>query len=276
MKKEFIKMSNAERIIERVRHELKFRTATVVEAEQISPLMMRVKLQSEDFAGFVSAAYDDHVKVFFPEAGEGFVAPTRGDNGLVFPDGKRPPARDYTPRYFDAENNALTIDFVLHGDGPAGSWAADAKVGDVIGIGGPRGSFVVRGEYDYYLLIGDETALPAIGRRLEELPKEAQVIALIEVATDAEQQKIDAPQNARIIWITRNGEPIGQPNLLLDAVKSLKLPEGDGYIFVAGEAAMSKAVRTYFVDEHQHNPDWIKAAAYWRMGDEDFDDGHEH
>lgn len=270
-------MTEQPRIVERVRHDLKFRIGKVVATERLTPKMARITLHSEEFSSFVSLAYDDHCKLFFAEPGQGeIVLPTRGENGLVWPDGRRPEARDYTPRSYDNVARTLTLDFVLHGDGPASEWAERAEPGDTIGVGGPRGSFVVRGEYDWYLLVGDETALPAIGRRLEELPRDARAIALIEVADTDEIQAIDAPEGAEIKWVSREGAEPGDASLLLSAVRTIDLPKGDGYVFVAGESAMSKAVRAYLVEERGLNPDWIKAAGYWQAGTEDFDDGHAH
>lgn len=270
-------MTDQSRFVERVRHELKFRVAKVTATERITPKMVRITLHSEEFSSFVSLGYDDHCKLFFAEPGAAeFPAPVRGENGLIFPDGKRPQSRDYTPRFYDNAARTLTLDFVLHGDGPASSWAQDAKPGDTIGVGGPRGSFVLRGDFDWYLLVGDETALPAIARRLEELPRDANVLALIEVADTSEIQTIDAPSGADIKWVSREGGEPGDPSLLLAAVDTIDLPQGEGYIFVAGESAMSKAVRKYFVEERGHDPDWIKAAGYWQAGTQDFDDGHMH
>jgi len=77
--------------------------------------------------------------------------------------------RDFTPRHFDASTRTLTLGFALHDAGPASAWAASARVGDVLGFGGPRGSRLTPDNFDWYLLVGDETALPAIGRRTEEL-----------------------------------------------------------------------------------------------------------
>lgn len=270
-------MSASQRGVERIRHELKFRVAEVVSNERITPKMARVTVTGDDLSSFVSLGYDDHCKLFFGTPGEnGFPLPQRGENGLVFPDGARPEARDYTPRSYDTGTRTLTLDFVLHGDGPASSWAETARPGDQIGIGGPRGSFVVKGEFDWYVLIGDETALPAIARRLEELPETARAIALIEVADNAEIQTLKAPKGAEIHWLSREGEEPGDPDRLLGSAMNLSLPEGDGYVFIAGENTMSKAVRAYFVDERGHNADWIKAAGYWQKGAQDFDDGHAH
>ena len=49
-------------------------------------------------------------------------------------------------------------------------WAAQATRVQRATIGGPRGSLVVAPDHDGHLLVGDGTALPAVTRRLEELP----------------------------------------------------------------------------------------------------------
>jgi NADPH-dependent ferric siderophore reductase len=260
-------------IAERVRHELKFRVATVTLSERITPGMARITLTHPSFSEFPSASYDDHMKLFFAPVGSEPVMPAFGPNGPEWPEGAvKPEARDYTPRSFDKATAEIVIDFVLHGDGPAASWAAVAKPGDTVGVGGPRGSFVVRNDLDYYVLIGDETALPAIGRRIEELPAATPVIALLEVADPAERQVFQSRAKAEITWLPRSA---GGPSLL-DAAKTLTLPPGTGYIFIAGEAATSAAIREHFVTGRGYPAEQIKAASYWRRGDADFDDGHAH
>lgn len=270
-------MSTTEKTLERVRHELKFRICETVSTEYLTPKMIRVKVTSPDLEGFKSLAYDDHVKLFFATEGSELALPVIGPNGLQYPDHlPMPDARDYTPRYFDTATNTLTLDFVVHGNGPAITWAREAKPGSKLGIGGPRASFVLKGEFDWYLLIGDETALPAIGRQVEELPSGKRVIALIEIADKAERQNFQTNANLDIHWLERRGISTGETDLLVEAVRKLDLPAGDGYVFVAGEASVSKNIRTLLVSERGHNPDWIKAAGYWHLGESDFYDGHEH
>ena len=258
-------------VVERVRHELKFRVAKVVRNERVTPLMARVTFTDPSFAEFPSAAYDDHVKLWFVPDGAEPVVPVPGPNGLDWPEGApKPEGRDYTPRSFDKKKRELVIDFVLHEGGVAAEWAAGAKPGDLLGIGGPRASFVVREGFDYYLLIGDETALPAIGRRIEELPAEARIIAFVEIADPAERQTFATAAALDVTWIERSAGAA-----LVEAVKDATLPSGQGYIFVAGESDMSSALREYFVGR-RHDPEWIKAAGYWRRGEADFYDGHAH
>ena len=267
-------MTTGERTLERVRHDLKFRIATVVGNERITPRMARVTLTAPEFAQFRSDAYDDHVKLFIVPQGAQLSAPERGPNGLIFPEGTpKPDARDYTPRSFDPAAEELVIDFVLHGDGPAANWADAAKPGDTIGVGGPRASFVVRGAFDWYLLAGDDTALPAIGRRIEELPAGAKVSAFIEVEDGAEEQGFDTAADVNVTWLYRQD---ASAPWLLDAVRAAPLPEGTGYAFIAGESSVSVALRDYFVGERGLDPDFVKAAGYWRRGEADFDDGHAH
>lgn len=103
-------------------------------------------------------------------------------------DGPMPAMRDYTPRRYDLDTLELDIDFVLHGDGPASTWAEQAKPGQFLHIGGPRGSMIVPDMFDSYLLIGDETALPAIARRLEGLPANRRALVIVEVENGKEQQ----------------------------------------------------------------------------------------
>ncbi len=155
--------------------------------------------------------------------------------------------RDYTPRYFDPVALTLDIDFVLHGDGPASTWAANARPGDEIMIGGPRGSLHVPEAFDWYLLVGDETALPAIGRRIEELPATKPVIAVIEVpeAADAQQFQTAAPVGDRVGLSQRARSRRAEPAAAGGGAD--RLPKGDGYAFVAGEAQMSKALRHHLV-----------------------------
>ncbi|MCF5569711.1 siderophore-interacting protein, partial [Pseudomonas sp. PA-3-11C] len=173
-------------------------------------------------------------------------------------DGPQPAMRDYTPRRYDLDIGELDIDFVLHGDGPASTWAEQVQVGQHLYIGGPRGSMIVPDIFDSYLLIGDETALPAIGRRLEELPAGRKVLAVIEIADAAEQQVLGSAAEVEVIWVLRGHDD------LLDVVRNLTLPSGALYSFVATETKLSRQVRRVLLDTHKVNEEYLKAVGYWR------------
>lgn len=261
-------MTQTDLTVERVRHPLKMRVLTVARVERIAGLLARVTFRGEDLRDFVSASFDDHVKLFFPaDPSQPPALPEVGPDGIKFPEGApRPAARDYTPRRFDVEREELDIDFVLHGDGPASSWAEQAQVGQRLGIGGPRGSFVVPKGFDWHVLIGDETALPAIARRLEELPATAQALVLIEVPGAANEIPLPTQARASVRWLHRDGTAAGYSTLLLEAARGLALPPGEGYTWIAAESAVAKAVREIMVAQHGVDKSRIRAASYWKRG----------
>ena len=257
----------------RVRHDLRFRMLTVLRSETVSPHMRRIVLGGEDLAGFASPAPDDHVRLFFANAEGRFVLPTMTPEGPRHPQGALPsPARDYTPRAFDAQAGELAIDFVLHGEGVAGEWARHARPGDVLGVGGPRGSMVVPLDFDWYVLVGDQTALPAIARRLEQLPAGARAIAVIETVGDGEQVALESQAQVDIHWVGRNGR---QGALLLEALRRIALPQdGDGFVWVACEHAQVKGLRAHFIDAgvpKQH----LHVASYWKHGAAEHHERHD-
>jgi len=250
----------------RVRHELRFRLLHVLRVEQPTPGLRRITLGGKALAGFVSAAHDDHVKLFFPAPGSALpVLPSVGPDGApTFPEGARPIARDYTPRRFS--DTELEIDFVQHGDGPAATWSAQAKVGDALGVGGPRGSFIVPADLDWYLLVGDDTALPAIARRLAELPAGTRAFVLAEIAGPAEEQPLPSAATLSVHWVHRGSAEPGSSEALSQALAALQLPAGDGYAWIAAESDVAKTLRRQLLEAHPMDKGAVKAAGYWKRG----------
>ncbi len=174
----------------RVRHEARRRTLTIKQVEKIAAHMIRITLTG-DLEGFTSLGFDDHVKLFFPD---GTTNAEGAPNAL---------GRDFTPRRYDRAGNTLEIDFAIHDAGPATQWAAQAKPGQTLSIGGPRGSFIIPTTYDWHLLIGDETGLPAISRRLAELPAGTKVVVLCEVDGPADEIKFETKADVTVTWAHR-------------------------------------------------------------------------
>lgn len=228
--------------MQRVRHELKRRELNVLRVETLSPHVRSVTLGGEALADFVSLSFDDHIKLFLPAT-----------------DGSGPVARDYTPRHFDADKRELTIEFALHGTGPAASWAAQAKVGEQIGIGGPRGSFIVPKDLDWHLLVGDDSALPAIARRLAELPSDATVFAIVQMPDPTDRRALPSAAPVRLQWVSDTAK-------CLAAVRALKLPAGEGFAWCAGEAVNMASLRRVLVEELGVDRHAVRAAAYWKRG----------
>ena len=224
------------RRVERVRHELKRRELTVRAVEALTPHFRRITFTDDSLSDFVSASFDDHIKVFVGDA-----------------------RRDYTPRRFDNAARELDIEFALHGDGPAAEWAARAAPGDTLAIGGPKGSLIVPLDYDWHLLAGDETAFPAVARRLEELPAGAKAIVVLKAADAADRRAFASVADVALTWVSTD-------DALLAAIRALALPEGDGYAWCAGESACMAALRRELVEAKGHPGESVRAAAYWKRG----------
>ncbi|MDU9390097.1 siderophore-interacting protein [Pseudomonas sp. zfem002] len=255
-------MTASETTIHRVMHEIRHRQLTVLRVTELTPRMRRITLGGVQLQGFISLGSDDHVKLLFANNAEEQAAM----DALDLPrDGIKPTMREYTPRRIDLVNNELDLDFVLHGDGPASTWAAQAEPGQRLNIAGPRGSLVVPDIFDSYLLVGDETAIPAIGRRLEELPAGRKVLALIEIEDEQERQPLPSKADVEVIWIER------QRDDLLQVLADLSLPSGDLYAWVALEKALTRKAKALLLEHKGIADDRIKAAAYWRLDPNDDD-----
>ncbi len=229
------------RRVQRVRHELRRRDLQVVRVAPISPNFRSVTFAGESLADFVSASFDDHVKF------------------MLDADGADPVRRDYTPRHHDPVACELTLEFALHGEGRAAAWAAQAAPGQRASIGGPRGSFIVPAELDWHLLVGDESALPAIHRRLEELPAGTRAIVLAQVSDPADRRDWRSAAALDVQWVAGDDE-------LLAAARALDRPAGEGYAWCAGEAAAMARLRRVLVDEKGLDRQALRVAAYWKRG----------
>jgi NADPH-dependent ferric siderophore reductase len=247
---------------QRVRHQPRRRELDVLRVEKIAAHMIRVTLGG-DLDGFLSLGFDDHIKLFFP-------------TGKVGADGEPEfESRDYTPRRYDPQAKTLEIEFVLHDAGPATRWAEQAQVGQKLRIGGPRGSFVIpTTTFDWHLLIGDDTGLPAIARRLEELPAGTRAVVLAEVDNAADEIAFKSAADVAVTYVHRNGAEAGTTDTLARGLASLTLPMGDYYAWVACESLTAKALRATLIANHGANPKWMRAAGYWRRGAVAVHDNH--
>lgn len=245
------------------------RVLTVNRVESLSPKYKRVYLTGEDLADgfpFVHLAPTDHVKVLFPQPGsDAVVIPTRGPNGWLTEDGAPEPIfRDYTVRGWLPETRELVLEFVVHGHGVASSWAANAEVGNQLGVMGPRGNKVFPQNYAWYLLVGDESVLPALGRFAEELPSSAKAHIVVEAADAGERRQLTDRENVEVSWVLRDAEGTGG---LERALRAIDLPQHDDwFVFAAGEAGALKPIRDYFRRELNLPRERVVVDGYWKRG----------
>ena len=245
----------SESLIERVRHPFRARHVQLLARESISPGFVRLTLGGPELAGFVSAGFDDHVKLILPQQGQEKPNLPSIVDGRPHIEGARPTMRDYTPLRYDAAANTLQMDFAAHGSGPAVDWALHAPIGQWAGLAGPRGSMVVPARLDWHLLLGDETAMPAIERRLAELPEGTRAIVRVQLANPADRRE----------WTSRAALDCAFVPSLAQAAEELALPEGEGFIWGAGENTAMAALRGLLLAKGAQ-PRRMRISSYWKQG----------
>lgn len=252
------------------------RALTVARVQDLTPGMRRITLAGDDLGerrlgdvtlpAFSSPGFDDHVKVFVPLHGAELpVLPTQRADGLDWTtEGTRPTASDYTPRRVDVEGRELDLDFVRHGHGNAAGWAERAQVGDPAWIAGPSIGQALPHDVDWFMVAGDETALPAIGRLLEELPAGARAQVVVEVAGVADEQPLPTRADVELTWLHRDGADAGTTTLLADAVRDAPWWDGEAYAWMAGESTAARTIRTFWRSERHVPRDCLDVSGYWR------------
>lgn len=243
------------KLTKRIKNELKFRELMVKNKQIVAGCFYRIVFYSEQMADFSSYGFDDHVKVFFPEKGSKCILPQVTAEGITWPEGSRPVSRDYTPLAFDAQNNELTIDFYIHDGGIASSWAATAKAGDTLMIGGPRGSLVTPTDYGWQLYICDESGLPAVRRRLQSLSDSVKTYVMVNSHHTQTHPYLSEFTHAQIEWLDFES--------LTKRLENITIPAEDYFVWITGEGEEVKCLSDYIHTGHDLDTDYLCAVAYW-------------
>jgi NADPH-dependent ferric siderophore reductase len=242
-------------------------SGTVLRTQPLSSTMIRVVVGGPELALFSANQYADaYLKLVFLRPGVQYPRPLDLEAIRQQFDPKDwPQQRTYTVRAWDHEALELTIDFVVHGDeGLAGPWARTAAAGDELLFTGPGGGYAPQPEADWHLLIGDESALPAIAATLERLPATAVGHVLLEVDGVAQEQSLAAPEGVRVRWVHRGAGRFG--SALVGALSALPFPDGEVQAFVHGEAGVVKELRRVLKLERGLAQSQLSISGYWRLG----------
>lgn len=237
--------------------------------EYITPHYIRVYLTGDNINAFTNTTIGVNNKILIPPKGlQEIHFPEYDYEAMKWkpqPDDIRPFIRTYTHRGIDTQNKEIWIDFVAHGDeGPASAWAAKAEKGDVLGVLMHDGKTELYAQADWYLLAGDATAIPVLSTILEDLPKTAKGVCIIEVHGREDEHKIDTQADIEFIWIYNKNPQKG--SLLPEVVKQQDFQEGQHFGYVAAEFSSVKEIRTYLRKERQWKQQQLYAYSYWKSG----------
>lgn len=238
-----------------------------VEVARVAPLterMLRITFVGSELEDF-DLQVATHVKLFLPALGEEEPRlPSFTPEGIVWQEGARPSVRTYTPRAFRPESGELDVDFFLHGEGPASTWARTAGPGAKAGIAGPgRSHYVVDREASDFVIAGDESAIPAIATILEALPAGARASVFVEVSDSLDEQELPSPAQTQIRWLHRGGETGTEGALLMAALRDFDLPRG-ARCWVATESVAVRDIRRLLLSEKGVEPARLVTRGYWK------------
>lgn len=237
----------------------------VVEVSRLTPSMIRVVFGGDGLEGFVSSGVgDEYLRLFLPPRGhdEPHLPEPSPDGYWRFPGGVEPAeVRTYTVRAW--EPGRLTIDFVVHAGGVAATWALGATPGHVIGVNTPRPLYAAPENIEWQLLVADASGLPAALRLAETAPPGVRTKVVLEVLGPDHEQHVALPGNVELLW-THGGNG-HSPSRLEEVVREAELPEGPGYVWVAGETKATRGARKYLRHELRLPSSAFKVMGYWTV-----------
>ncbi len=237
----------------------------VVEVERLTPSMVRIVLGGDGLAEFTPNTFTDaYVNALFVPPDAPYSVPFDEEQARRGAAEHKPVGRRYTVRAWDPDTRRLSLDFVVHGDvGFAGRWANHAAPGDRLQVTGPGGGYAPDPDADWHLMVGDESALPAIAASLARVPPGRRVLAVVVVDDAGHRLGLDCPGDLAVTWVHREDDP-ANPDQLVQAVAALAFPPGQPQVFVHGEAGEVRAVRRHLLGERGLSRDGTSISPYWR------------
>lgn len=255
---------------------------TVLRSDRLSPHWMRVTLGGGEVEKFRPMGFDQWFRLFLPIGGDAGLdrVPAKANKMfgylkfLRIPDGERPVMRNYSVRAYrpaEGERGAeIDVDFVLHGSaaegtGPASRWAETCTPGEHVLIIDEGLTFNPERGVDRVLLVGDETALPAIASIAASVPAGATGTAIIEVPSLDDALDFPHPEGLSVEWVLRPHDE--QPGALaLQRVAELDLPAETFHTYAAGEQSLASGVRKLLVGERGVDKNTVSFCGYWKIG----------
>jgi NADPH-dependent ferric siderophore reductase len=232
------------------------RELTLVGSTQITPNMQRLTFFSETLSQLANDCEGGYIKLMFNSEG--------GTDLTGLSNEQRPNMRTYTIRKFDQTTNTIEVDFVRHitddqSCGFAARWAMQAEIGSRIHMGGPGPVSELNLEADWFFMVADMTALPALAAKVKSLPSNAKGYAVIKVIEKCDIQHFPSPAGLNIIWIEEHES--------LEAnVRNLPWLEGKVAVWTACEFDSMRALRQYFRNEKEVERGNIYISSYWKQG----------
>ncbi|EKF56346.1 Siderophore-interacting protein [Galbibacter marinus] len=237
--------------------------------QYITPHYLRITLNG-DVSDFEHSTVGDNNKIFIPPKGVNevqFPVLDPESKKMVYQNTDTAPfVRTYTHKGVNLAKNELYIDFVNHGDnGPASSWAIHAELGDKLGVAmrtAPKELYP--SDVDWFLLVGDATAIPVLGAILEDLSASSKGVCVIQVSSSEDIQELPTKASIEFHWIVE--ENTQDESRLVNQVKCIAIPSVSKFGYVACEFSAVKQIRNYLRKELKWISNELYAYSYWKNG----------
>ncbi len=235
---------------------------SVAGREELSSRSLRLTFEGPGLSEMPVANPAASVRLLVPQPGASLVIPEWDGNEFLLPDGSRPALRTFTPLRHDAGAGRMDLEIVRHAGGAVSTWAETAEPGTSGALSGPGRGFVLGAEVRRFVLLGDETALPAISQLIETTPHDVAIEAHIEiVAADVERPLPEHP-SAEVMWHVRGDDQ--RPAWSLVDVAAFVGVEAGTHVWAAGEAAAMQAIRKHLFDERGLQRSQTTIRGYWK------------
>ncbi|WP_157983956.1 siderophore-interacting protein [Nesterenkonia muleiensis] len=257
--------SEAPRPMRKISYPLRFTPMTVETAEDITPTMRRVVMAPvrpsprEPFES--QALMGEYVRVVVPPTGAPEVPEPQWQEGTrgLWPVWQKPapPSRKYTVRNYWSQTQRVEINVTLHEKGPGSDWARSVQPGATTYVLGPKSGYRVSYDYDFYLMVCDQTGLPGVARWLEQLPSTAGGHVFVKIPAETSVQDLTAPPGMQISWVL-------PPQDLAGTVMASPRPAGYVFTWIAGESTSIKPLRSWIRHEWGLSKSDGYSSGYWK------------
>lgn len=252
----------------RVRREPpRFRHLAVLRTEELGPRLVRVTIGGVELAGFEAPDPAGSVRLLLPEPGDRSIAsPVWDGNEFRREDGSRPVLRTLTPRHHRPDDAELDVDVVIHGPTPLATWARSSIPGTPVALSGPGRGYEIDTRASGFLLVGDESARPAIAQLMEVIPAPLPLRVVVEVGEPSGRVALPARPGAEVTWLDQavSGSPGAA---MVEAVRTTEVSD-ETRIWVAGEAAAVQAIRRDLLEDRSVPRSRAVIRGYWKHGRE--------
>jgi NADPH-dependent ferric siderophore reductase len=235
---------------------------------QLSAHLVTVTLG--DFGDFPTTGVpDEYVRLLIPEPGAELVLPEIDEETwtITYPDG----AAELTHRVYTISDHRVVdgevqvdIDIALHEHGIGSDWARTCIVGSRVGVLEPRGLYAAPDDVEWQLLVADITGVPALARILRGLQPGQRADAVVVLTHPDDEVPLPSAGDVTVQWQVVEHEA-DVSDALTAAVLDRELPQGSRYVWLAGEARASRAVRRHLRRELGWPQSDFYTCGYWQV-----------